>query len=770
MARKKFDFKAFLISNGEKIALGVIAAIALFALATANWVPFNGNPADVATKIQNGTATFEGRTITPEDEKAWLIAAADRPASVIRQELLADVDPRTRQWAVKFAPSFRDISIPLREVQFSAPIELIATVGRRLFNEGQALSADTALADAGTATTTDPTKPTEDVKPSRPEGVGAIDENEFSRPAGGALGPDGMMLDSPTDILAAAPELQMMSTYGEDGLNEATLSLNGKGRYFISVRAAFMVKDNIEEIMKACNVEESRAAGLFYPIDFVLERQVRQPDGSWSTWAPVDRSVAEGILEQSDGFAEETLPPALLNPALAMPLPALIIGGYGKLGVHPLVENYRLSPDQVRIQTDLVFNAMKKQSTLPPTQPVGPQRKARGFSDYIFNTQEIMSGAMGAESQYTVNTNMEMGMMPSPNRPTRPGARAGAPLDGRQQLSEAAMALMADEINKERDPTKQKKLREDFEKLVAANVSAIGNVLLFRYLDFAVEPGKAYRYRARVVMANPNYGRRPSDAEDSSVVEGEERLTGWSNVSNAPEIERQTWYFVNQFDPRRERVLFNFVHYDLNYGTDVTNDYERKDKGKIERLAVAFGEPIGGDLTVPLLDPAKNKFDDTEYSFESGDLLVDGLEDITLDKNTHPDLKMVVGSAKSLQLTEPVLVVKTDGSLATVDTFSQKPYVDYFSDKLKKSYEPWEFLRQSSTVPGAGDGINDLFGSDTTMPVDTNLGMDESGMRSTQRRRNISRKEMPGSTAGERRRAAQALNGGGNGMTGDSPP
>ena len=55
---------------------------------------------------------------------------------------------------------------------------------------------------------------------------------------------------------------------------------------------------------------------------------------------------------------------------------------------------------------------------------------------------------------------------------------------------------------------------------------------LFRYLDFKVEPGKTYRYRARLYLANPNYDLAPNYIEDESLSKENVLVTDYSEASN----------------------------------------------------------------------------------------------------------------------------------------------------------------------------------------------------------------------------------------------
>jgi len=55
--------------------------------------------------------------------------------------------------------------------------------------------------------------------------------------------------------------------------------------------------------------------------------------------------------------------------------------------------------------------------------------------------------------------------------------------------------------------------------------------LLFRFFDFTVQPGKHYRYRVKLVLANPNYGMLPHFLEKEGMEKVKTLETDWSDPS-----------------------------------------------------------------------------------------------------------------------------------------------------------------------------------------------------------------------------------------------
>ena len=63
-------------------------------------------------------------------------------------------------------------------------------------------------------------------------------------------------------------------------------------------------------------------------------------------------------------------------------------------------------------------------------------------------------------------------------------------------------------------------------------LTAVGRLYLFRFLDFQVEPGMAYRYRVKMVLRNPNFKRAYDEVENEAFTKKETCETDWSNISN----------------------------------------------------------------------------------------------------------------------------------------------------------------------------------------------------------------------------------------------
>ena len=149
--------------------------------------------------------------------------------------------------------------------------------------------------------------------------------------------------------------------------------------------------------------------------------------------------------------------------------------------------------------------------------------------------------------------------------------------------------------------------------------------MLFRYLDFDVEPNRSYQYRVRLELRNPNYGRSIADAGGlAHVVDGETRFTEWSEPTPISTTPKTTDFFVARVNPPRSRspltATVDVYQWDSDLGTVV--------RGNVE---VEPGQLISGTAQTEVLDPAVPSLELQDYEFKSGDVLIDAFVDDKLE-------------------------------------------------------------------------------------------------------------------------------------------
>lgn len=771
---KGLDPKQFFIHHGEKVGLGVIGLLVLYALGTANWVPYDGNPRDIITAANSAKETYLARVITPADEEQLqlIVKPEERPAALVDRFILNDWSAGKYDLAVIMAASPNDKEEPLKEPPFGQhPIKnLIASGSRVLLNLGPDVPPTPETPAAATP-----------MPPQLAQGTGTaagnqeLEEQFGRRPAaaggaGGPLGAPGM----PGAESYYAPELEYYETYagmmeGEGDMSYAGVKLKGRGQPCIAVRGIIPLHELLRDVMEARHCDAVEAAQHFQLIDYVLERQTLGPDGQWPPqdqgWEEVDRTTAEGILKEVDGFDLDPVPPALTDPAVTMPLPPLITGYWGKRATHPDIENFSLSEEdmqnELKYQRALLKKYEEQQAQLQAAQlpqQTGPAK--RGWAPFMHDARQL-TGALLGNAEYTsyygdINQDYY-------SNPTEQGLYSQANVTNDQRFQQ-----LVQELTKKGSRNAQETDKALLE-YIKKRISAVGNLLLFRFVDFAVEPGQTYRYRARLVLQNPNFGERVADALDPSVVEGETRMNGWSNITDPVTVERDTYYFVNKVDMNRGFATFDFYHYDTALGTIVSNTEpdDRDDPATfntVPRLEVGFGQPIGGSLVVWELNPAAYTFekddkdvkDDNDpigYAFDTGDVLVTALERANFNRTDHPDLKLPREQNYDPQLVEAVLVQKKNGGFEMIDTISQRPMKEYQDYLLKLQNEPFKDLKKGKAMMEGTeyDPLYSMYGAEYEAMMMGEMG----GRRATTRTRSALRKSTSRADAGVRDAASR---------------
>ncbi|MFG0332431.1 MAG: hypothetical protein ACF8TS_03625, partial [Maioricimonas sp. JB049] len=481
--------------------------------------------------------------------------------------------------------------------------------------------------------------------------------------AGGAGSEYGAMMAG--EYEAYAPELEeygggdammMMAgeyggEYGESGMmgGPAGPKLDGKGYPYVSVRAVFPYREQIRKYADAIHRPPFEAASKFEILDFALQRQTKLDDDSWSEWADVDIQVAKDILASAAGYDPEVVASTVTDSAMTMPLPARITGVWRKLATHPAIEKFELTEEQIQQELELNKRLLAKFLEERSAQSDAPVEK-KGFADLVFNTRHVQSALMGEDSAYGGNMYEMAGYDEESMYGAGPGY--GAP-GGRGPAANTPFSKLVEELTKVEDSKEQtEKLRE----AILERVTVEGELLLFRYIDFDVEPGKTYGYKARLWLRNPNYGRRIAEAGGlPHVVQGVDRPTPWSEATRPVTVRETTNYFVERVDEHRGRqhkvARMRLYQWDPEFGALVRDNVD-----------VTVGQMIGGTARPLVLKPAESTFEEEQYTFQSEDLLVDVVDDDRIDLGDHPHLKLK-SSKGDLGIPEKALVSTADGSL-----------------------------------------------------------------------------------------------------------
>lgn len=181
-----------------------------------------------------------------------------------------------------------------------------------------------------------------------------------------------------------------------------------------------------------------------------LQRRTQQPDGTWSDWQTVDAEKNYDILDNVTDQEEELAPETVLPEGLVDHLPFLTAGLWEKVHIASLVPKERRElpeePKNKGGQGMMGMGGSNMGSMMAMMQRQASQQ----------NMGVMMPGSMGSMGS-------AMGMM------------GGVGLGG----GESAGNYWKSEEKK----------------------------VMIRALDFTVDPDSTYRYRVRIVVANPNYNR-----------------------------------------------------------------------------------------------------------------------------------------------------------------------------------------------------------------------------------------------------------------------
>src|SRR6185312_5883295 len=108
--------------------------------------------------------------------------------------------------------------------------------------------------------------------------------------------------------------------------------------------------------------------------------------------------------------------------------------------------------------------------------------------------------------------------------------------------------------------------------------------LLFRYFDFDVEPGECYRYRVKLIVANPSFDE--SFVSAPTVAEGQERETDWSAPSPPAVVQKDVEFALTKatIPNTHDLAELKVVQFDTDLGTLI-----------MDTLKVGYGAYVGNE-------------------------------------------------------------------------------------------------------------------------------------------------------------------------------
>ncbi len=258
------------------------------------------------------------------------------------------------------------------------------------------------------------------------------------------------------------------------------------------------------------------------------------------------------------------------------------------------------------------------------------------------------------------------------------------------------------------DPKEQEKLIREW---IMDRASVDGELLLFRYFDFGVEPGKTYRYRVRFTIKNPNFGKRIADAGGlAHVVAGEERITDWSNITKpVTVVNDMDFYLTRVNEPKSSNRLLpsaqmDVYFWDSKYGTLVNEAFE-----------VRMGQAIAEEVETQVIDAAGQEAKEEYYTFVSDSFLVDAIEDIRIDRTFHDNdrieqslrLNLMKGHRDHFRNESQVLVKNDEEDLVEYNATSMAKSHERSKKNIEYQKKQYDQLLQAKTAAMDAEGLGE---------------------------------------------------------------
>lgn len=691
---KSANYKQLLVDHGEKGVFGVVGLFALSCLATTSWSRYDKTPEQFLVKVDEGKKNIQASAWTPERAKEY---SAPRNISDEVQKLHSPIDVSryeyTTHWYWPMYPQLDRVKSP----RWLEPTNAIADAGRFIMVETPADNSSNLMTGVvegadGKAKTGDaaddenaPRRAGDDTAPRAP-GVGA--------PATGGLAPAGAGAKGagrggPGALSGAGVE----GAYGGEGYGgimgggaSPAANINARGVRFVAIRSLFPLKDQVDELVKAMHETPDKAATLIQFLDFEIERQVAVVGKSpWSgPWEKVDVQSALDILDRVD-FDTELVDVAYTDPVFTMPLPRRVAGKWTKFASHPKIK--QLDDLNAKVQEELMRKAVEeaeKQQKEDKTRP-------RGFAEKQHNARGIRNQMRGSNVMGGFGKEVGTSMMES-------GGYGSGPGD-----SNALMGAVNTMTN-------------DFQRTNTLTMK----YLLFRYFDFSIVPGNAYRYRMRLTLMNPNFKRPVEDLVDESVAAGETRQTPWSEPTTPVFIPDEQKVFLakvqkGRADGTMPNAAIDVFQWFAEAGTYIS--------AKLEPLQL--GQHIAGSSKTEVLRPASETLKEETVSIYTGNVLTDiaAAPIVELDPTEHADLKVDAKKLKQIGTVDRALVVDRFGQLMTLDPKSAADEQADSQKSLSSERKPWEHLKgkEQAAAPGGGD-FSRLAGSGGAADAGLNAG------------------------------------------------
>ncbi len=669
---KSIDFKALFINHGEKFGLALIVLIVVLALGKTSWSRYAKTPEELETKAKDARQRFTSPTGNP-----W-------PKEKAESFKVVDFNDRAGQLFSPLNVAAYEFSTPLThplyrkreqagEPGYMAVEYLIADAGLAILGVSNTGSlTDSVVVESGTvATTAAPNAPGTGFKSATQPGATTAPGGSF--PAAGGIVPGTTPMRVPSAPGAGhAAHAGQMSMPGGPMTGGAPSGVAARGVRYVAVRGVFPLRQQLEKYKNALNVTSADASTMFELLDFVLERQaaVAGPN-PWNTkWETVSVESALEVLREASDFELDPVPTGVTDSVITMSLPYRLLEFWGDHATHPNIRDFQLNP--VEMERELKLQEKLLEEYEKAKLESEPKVKRRGLSSGQNDLRQMGAQVMASPSAAHSMQNMMTGM-------ATPMNDGGAP---RMNMSVT-----------------------DIKQRLTAN----GRLLLFRYFDFDVQPGMAYRYRVKLKIRNPNFERPAAEVVSPELALGEERETEWSNISMPAVVPNSVNYFLKDVerDPSRDDksktgkpvASISMFEWDTKLGTML------HDTLKVPTV----GQFISDKKKTIVVDVATPSYkEEEEHTFLTGDVLLDASGDFDIAPDQHPDLGLRADKGRSnfrLGLLPEAIVMTGLGEMKELDPASESAKEKTLQRRVEDERNEFKNLKDAGTQSGAADGV-----------------------------------------------------------------
>ncbi|HVW01156.1 MAG TPA: hypothetical protein VHB77_12475 [Planctomycetaceae bacterium] len=677
---KGTDYKGLMIQHGEKIALGLAVLVAVLVCARGYWFGYDKQPKELEELAVKAKATIEN-SVFPEEEKNKFQASTYYAKA---EQMLRPLEGVPYLYGTQFTWSLRPRLERNKEPEFSTVEHLIAAYGKALMpsNEPAPVAEETEEMSEDASEAGDETS-RRDTTARRGSGT-----------AGGAMG-SGPTAAMRSGRMPPPGEITISGISGEGMQSAEEVKPNVEGRQFISVRGVFPLNKQAQRYMRALHTDNLlEAADLVEIVDFKIQRQKIVPgDKPFSgPWEDLDYTTSIEVLDAAGDIDDDVVDSGVLDNTISMPLPLRLLGFWtDTLASHPDLKNFELSKEEIEEERKRNEMYMAQYNNMEDAGADDPRAK-RGFASRMVDIRGIRnavnqnpeasramySGAGSAGGRRPQMPQSSTMPMPAPVAimPAGGGGHGGGgarPPGGMRNMGMGAMGAMA-----------------GGQSAAEARIAAAGRLLLFRYLDFDVEPGEAYRYRVRLEFANPNYELALDQVEREDIAEGKTRWSDWSEPCQAVVVEKEYDFFLTDVDRGRGRALPSARLAMFQWLRDVGSYINTT---AVQPLVVGVGAYVGGKGKSTLLEPAiPSMKKDQTVSFTSKDVLVDVAPSPQVLIGEHPDLQLTskVATRPVRVVPDEAVVVNQFGEMVTIDDLSgrkQEKKAEAMVDRERKDFE-----------------------------------------------------------------------------------